>query len=418
MNCTISTRSDRPFLLLFPTDSCSHASSPVRRRAPSPRFLLAFAAAAFAQAPQPPEVAAKSFIVLDLTTRQTLAEREADASADPASLTKLMTAYIVFQALRDKKLTLEQTLPVSRLAWAERKGGGSLMFIDTTMTPKVDELLRGLIVQSGNDAAVALAEGVAGTVDHFVGMMNRQAQAWGLKNTAFKNVTGLTEPGHRSTARDIGVMAAHIISDFPEYFPYYSIKEYKYNNIAQPNRNLLLRRDPTVDGMKTGYTEAAGYCLLATAQREFPNLGPAGGAGKRRIMTVVLNTTSMEARANESQKLLNWGFQAFDTVRLFDDGKAIVTPQVWKGKASVAKLGAAGAVFVSVPQGRGRQAADQGRAQRPAGRAAGQGPARRQDRGRDGGRHAGAEVPLVVMEPVEQSGIFGRAWDAIRLWLK
>src|SRR5450755_2089974 len=289
-------------------------------------LLLSFACAAFAQAPQPPEVAAKSFIVLDLTTRQTLAEREADALADPASLTKLMTAYVVFVALREKKLTLEQTLPVSRLAWGERKGGGSLMFIDTTMTPRVDELLRGLIVQSGNDAAVALAEGVGGSVDVFVGMMNRQAQAWGLKNTAFKNVTGLTEPGHHSTARDLAAIAAHIISDFPEYFPYYSIKDYKYNNIAQPNRNLLLRRDPTVDGMKTGYTEAAGYCLLATAQREFPNLGASGsGPGKRRILTVVLNTTSMEARANESQKLLNWGFQAFDTMRLFDDGKAVVT---------------------------------------------------------------------------------------------
>jgi D-alanyl-D-alanine carboxypeptidase (penicillin-binding protein 5/6) len=381
-------------------------------------FLLVVSCAALAQAPQPPEVAAKSYIVLDLTTRQTLAERDADASADPASLTKLMTAYVVFQALREKKLTLEQTLPVSKLAWSERKGGGSLMFIDTTMTPKVDELLKGLIVQSGNDAAVALAEGVAGSVDVFVGMMNRQAQAWGLKNTAFKNVTGLTEPGHRSTARDMGVIATHIISDFPEYFPYYSMKEYKYNNIAQPNRNLLLRRDPTVDGMKTGYTEAAGYCLLATAQREFPNLGATGGAGKRRIMTVVLNTVSIEARANESQKLLNWGFQAFDTVRLFDDGKAIVTPQVWKGTANVAKLGAAGALFVSVPRGEGGKL---------------QSKIERTDplvaplaRGQKVGRilvatAAGtplADVPLVVLEPVEQSGIFGRAWDAIRLWLK
>ena len=293
------------------------------------------------------------------------------------------------------------------------------MFIDTTMTPKVDELLKGLIVQSGNDAAVVLAEGVGGSVDVFVGMMNRQAQAWGLKNTAFKNVTGLTEPGHRSTARDLGVIAAHIISDFPEYFPYYSIKEYKYNNISQPNRNLLLRRDPTVDGMKTGYTESAGYCLLATAQREFPNLGPAGGAGKRRIMTVVLNTTSMEARASESQKLLNWGFQAFDTMRLFDDGKAIVTPQVWKGRPNVAKLGAAGRALRQRAEGRGRQAADQGRAQRPAGRAARQGPARRHDPRRDARRaRRSPTCRWWCMEPVEQSGIFGRAWDALRLWVK
>jgi len=387
-------------------------------RALAGAFLLVVATVATAQAPQPPEVAAKSYIVLDLTTRQTLAERDADASADPASLTKLMTAYIVFQALREKKLTLEQTLPVSKLAWSERKGGGSLMFIDTTMTPKVDELLKGVIVQSGNDASVALAEGVAGSVDAFVGMMNKQAQAWGLKNTAFKNVTGLTEPGHRSTARDMGVIAAHIISDFPEYFPYYSIKEYKYNNIAQPNRNLLLRRDPTVDGMKTGYTESAGYCLLATAQREFPNLGPAGGAGKRRIMTVVLNTISMEARASESQKLLNWGFQAFDTMRLFDDGKAIVTPQVWKGTANVAKLGASGAIYVSVPRGEGGKLQTKVERSDPlvAPLAKGQRVGRILVSSAAGTPIA--DVPLVVMEPVEQSGIFGRAWDAIRLWVK
>jgi D-alanyl-D-alanine carboxypeptidase (penicillin-binding protein 5/6) len=231
--------------------------------------LVACAGIASAQSLPPPEVAAKSYIVVDLTTHQTLAERNADAPSDPASLTKLMTAYVVFQALRDKKLALEQKLPVSKLAWSERKGGGSLMFIDTTMTPTVDELLKGVIVQSGNDASVALAEGVAGSVDVFVGMMNRQAQAWGLKNTSFKNVTGLTQPGHTSTARDMSVIAAHIISDFPEYFPYYSIKDFRYNNIAQPNRNVLLRRDPTVDGMKTGYTEAAGYCLLATAATGF-----------------------------------------------------------------------------------------------------------------------------------------------------
>jgi D-alanyl-D-alanine carboxypeptidase (penicillin-binding protein 5/6) len=387
-------------------------------RALAAAFVLAVVTVASAQAPQPPEVAAKSYIVLDLTTHQTLAERDADASADPASLTKLMTAYIVFQALREKKLTLEQPLPVSKLAWSERKGGGSLMFIDTTMTPKVDELLKGLIVQSGNDAAVALAEAVSGSVDVFVGMMNKQAQAWGLKNTAFKNVTGLTEPGHRSTARDIGVIASHIISDFPEYFPYYSIKDYKYNNIAQPNRNLLLRRDPTVDGMKTGYTEAAGYCLLATAQREFPNLGPAGGAGKRRIMTVVLNTISMEARASESQKLLNWGFQAFDTVRLFDDGKPIVTPQVWKGTANVAKLGASGAIYVSVPRGEGAKLQTKVERSDPlvAPLAKGQRVGRILVSSAAG--TAIADVPLVVMEPVEQSGIFGRAWDAIRLWVK
>ncbi|MGK2900752.1 MAG: D-alanyl-D-alanine carboxypeptidase family protein, partial [Burkholderiaceae bacterium] len=298
-------------------------------------FSLAFTATAFAQAPQPPEVAAKSFLVLDMTSNQTLAERNADAPADPASLTKLMSLYVVFTAIHDKKLTLEQKLPVSKRAWDERKAGGSLMFIDTTMTPTVEELLKGEIVQSGNDAAVVLAEAVGGTIDQFVAMMNRQAQAWGLKNTVFKNVTGLTEAGHHSSARDLAVIATHIIRDYPEFFAYYSIKEYKYNNINQPNRNLLLRRDPSVDGMKTGYTEAAGYCLIASAEREFPNLGATGeGPGKRRLLSVVLNTGSMQARANESQKLLNWGYQSFDTVRLFSKGQSIVTVPVWKGKAA------------------------------------------------------------------------------------
>ena len=382
-------------------------------------FALLLSGTAIAQAPQPPEVAAKSFLVLDLTSNQTLAERDADASADPASLTKLMSLYVVFAAIHDKKLTLEQKLPVSKRAWDERKAGGSLMFIDTLMTPTVDELLKGEIVQSGNDAAVVLAEAVGGTLDQFVAMMNRQAQAFGLKNTVFKNVTGLTEAGHKSTARDLAVIATHIIRDYPEFFAYYSIKEYKYNNINQPNRNLLLRRDPSVDGLKTGYTDAAGYCLIATAQREFPNLGADGkGAGKRRILTVVLNTTSMEARAGESQKLLNWGFQAFDTMRLFDDVRAIVTPPVWKGKENLAKLGAAGGLFVSVPKGEGGKLQTKVERTDPlvAPLAKGQ---------RVGtikvSTAAGApvlEVPLVVLEAVEQAGIFGRAWDALRLWIK
>lgn len=372
----------------------------------------------WAQPMQPPEVAAKSYLVLDLTTRQTLAERDADVAADPASLTKLMTAYVVFQALRDKKLTLEQPLSVSKRAWAERKGGGSLMFIDTTMTPKVDELLRGLIVQSGNDAAVALAEGVSGSVESFVELMNRQAQAFGLKNTAFKNVTGLTEAGHHSTARDIGVIATHIVRDFPEYFPYYSMKEYTYNHITQPNRNLLLRRDPTVDGMKTGYTEAAGYCLLATAQREFPNLGPNGTSGKRRVLAVVLNTTSMEARASEAQKLLNWGFLAFDTVRLFEDGKAIVEPRIWKGSANIVKLGAAGGVFVSVPKGEGGKLQTKVERTDPLVAPLGKGQRVGSIKITTGTGQPVAEVPLVALENIDQAGIFGRAWDAIRLWIK
>jgi len=372
---------------------------------------LALAGTSLAQAPQPPEVAAKSYLLLDLTSNQVLAERDPDAPADPASLTKLMTAYIVFGAIQDKKLSLEQTLPVSKRAWDERKGGTSLMFIDTTMTPKVDELLRGMIVQSGNDASVVLAEAVGGTLDQFVAMMNRQAQAWGLKNTSFKNVTGLTEAGHKSTARELAIIASHIIRDHPDFYSYYSIKDYKYNNIAQPNRNLLLRRDPTVDGMKTGFTEAAGYCLIASAQRDFPN-------GRRRLLSVVLNTTSMEARASESQKLLTWGFQAFDAIRLFDNGKPMATVPVWKGKTAEAKLGAAAAVFVSVPKGEGGNLKTQLERSDPlvAPLAKGQRVGTVKVTTTTGTMVA--QVPLVVMDAVEEAGIFGRAWDAIRLWIK
>jgi D-alanyl-D-alanine carboxypeptidase (penicillin-binding protein 5/6) len=376
-------------------------------------FTLAAAAAfnAAAQAPQPPEIAARNYLLLDITANRVLAEREADAPQDPASLTKLMTAYVVFGALREKRITLEQTLSVSKRAWDERKGDPSLMFIDTTMTPKVDELLRGLIIQSGNDAAVALAEGVGGTVEQFVVTMNRQAQAWGLKNTTFTNVTGMTEPGHRSSARDMAVIASHIIQDFPEYYPYYSQKEYSFNKIRQHNRNMLLTRDASVDGMKTGYTDAAGYCLVASAQREFPN-------GKRRLLTVVMGTASKEARASESQKLLNWGYSAFDALRLFDGGQAISTVPVWKGATPDAKLGAAGPVFVAVPRGEGAKLQTKIERTDPLVAPLTKGQRVGTLRVTTATGAPVAEVPLVVQDAVPLAGIFGRAWDAMRLWIK
>ncbi len=376
-------------------------------------FLLAAAGtvASFAQMPQPPEIAARQYILLDLTSQQVLAERDADAQAEPASLTKLMTAYIVFGALRDKKLTLEQTLPVSERAWNERKGGASVMFIEPRMTPKVDELLKGMIVQSGNDASVALAEGVGGTVEQFVEMMNRQAQAWGLKNTQFKNVTGMTEPGHYTSARDLSVIAGRIITDFPQEYRYYSLRDYTFNRIKQDNRNLLLGRDPSVDGMKTGYTDAAGYCLITSANRTMPN-------GDRRLVSVVLGTASREARAGESQKLLNWGWQAWDMVRLFEPGKAVVTVPVWKGDQAQVALGARGGLFVTVPKGEGgKLKTDITRTDplvAPLTKA--------QEVGTitvtTSGGATVARVPLVVNDAVGLAGIFGRAWDAIRLWIR
>ena len=374
-------------------------------------LLAALVPAALAQTPQPPEIAARQYLLIDLASKQVLAEREADAQADPASLTKLMTAYLVFNALRDKKLDLEQALPVSTTAWAERKGGGSLMFIDTTMTPKVSELLRGLIVQSGNDAAVALAEGVGGSVENFVAQMNRQAQAWNLKNTQFTNVTGLTGAGHYSSARDVATVAAHIIDEHPGFYALYSMREYTYNRIKQDNRNLLLGRDPTVDGMKTGYTEAAGYCLVASAVRDTP-------AGKRRLLSVVLGTASREARAAESQKLLNWGWQAWDAVRLFEAGKPVATVPVWKGSKAEARLVAQGGLVVTVPRGEGGRLKTTIERSDPLLAPLTQGQPVGIIRITTAGGSEVATRPLVVMEAVPLAGLLGRAWDSLRLWIK
>jgi D-alanyl-D-alanine carboxypeptidase (penicillin-binding protein 5/6) len=368
--------------------------------------------AAFGQALPAPEIAAREYLLIDMNAGQVLAERAADTSADPASLAKLMVAYLVFVQLKDHKLALDQKLPVSTRASAERKGGGSLMFIDATMQPSVDELLQGLIVDSGNDAAVALAEGVAGSVDAYVAMMNRQAQAWGLKNTTFRNVSGVTEPGQRSTPRDIVAIAQHIVRDFPEYYHYYSQRDYRFNNIQQENRNLLLKRDPSVDGMKTGFTDAAGYCLLASAQREFPN-------GKRRLMAIVMGADSAQGRANETQKLLNWGFTAFDDVRLVEAGKPVGAPvTVWKGTQGQVALGSADAIYVAVPKGEGDRLKTLIQRTDPlvAPLTRGQRVGSLQVTTAAGA--AIATIPLTVLEDVPQAGLFGRAWDAIRLWIK
>jgi len=303
------------------------------------RVLLAAAAASFcmlavAQVPAPPEVAARSYLLLDVTANQLLAQKDIDSPVEPASLTKLMSAYLVFDALKSKKITLTQTFPVSPRAW---KMPGSRMFIDPKMQVPVEDLIKGLIVQSGNDATVALAEGVGGTVEHFVELMNEQAKALGMKSTGYKNPEGLTAPGHTTTARDLSILATRLMRDFPEYVHYYAIKKYRYPGTPSTNdtnRNLLLFRDPTVDGLKTGHTDAAGYCMIVTAKRDFPNLG-----GGRRLLSIVLGAASENARANESQKLLNWGYTAYDAVKLFDANQPAATPAVWKGQVNTLKLG-------------------------------------------------------------------------------
>ena len=368
--------------------------------------------AAFGQALPAPEIAAREYLLIDMNAGQVLAERAADTSVDPASLATLMTAYVVFVQLKEHKLSLDQKLPVTARALAERKGGGALMYVDATTTPTVDELLQGLVVDSGSDAAVALAEGVGGSVDNFVAMMNRQAQAWSLKNTTFKNVSGLTEVGHRSTPRDLVAIAQHVIRDFPEYYHYYAQRDFTFNGIHQDNRNILLRRDTSVDGMKTGYTEAAGYCLLASAQRDFPN-------GKRRLIAVVMGTGAKEARADEAQKLLNWGYTAFDDIRLVEAGKAVGTPvPVWKGRQAQVALGSADAIYVAVPKGEGEHLMTQIERTDPLVAPLTKGQRVGSLKVATAAGTPIATIPLTVLEEVPQAGLFGRAWDAIRLWIK
>ncbi len=372
---------------------------------------------ASAQALTPPEVAARAYLLLDVTSQQVLAAKDADVPVEPASLTKLMTAYLVFDALKAKKISLTQTFGVSERAW---KMPGSRMFIDPKMMVPVEDLLKGMIVQSGNDATVALAEGVAGSVERFVQLMNEQAKALGMTNTSYKNPEGLTEAGHTTTARDLATLSTRLMRDFPDYVPYYAIQRYRYAGTPaanDTNRNLLLFRDPSVDGLKTGHTNAAGYCLVATARRSFPALGE-GAAGQRRLISVVLGAASENARAAESQKLLNWGFSAYEAVRLFAPGQAAVTPAVWKGKAPTVGLGVPEGIVVSVPAGEGAKLKTEVLRPDPLVAPLQKGQKLGSLKVSTGGGVAVTEVPLTVLETVEEAGILGRAWDAIRLWIK
>ena len=382
-------------------------------------LLLVITSTAFAQAPQPPELAARSYLLLDVTANQILAAKDIDSQIEPASLTKLMTEYLVFDALRAKKIDLKQTLPVSQRAW---KMPGSRMFIDPKMLVPVEDLIKGMVVQSGNDATMALAEGVGGTAEKFVQMMNAQAKALGMKNTSYKNPEGLTEAGHTTTARDLSILSVRLMSDFPEYVGFSAIKKYHYPGTPATNdmnRNALLFRDPSVDGLKTGFTEAAGYCMIATAKRDFPNLGAAGTPGPRRLLSIVLGTASDNARANESQKLLNWGYTAFEAVKLFDANQVVASPNVWKGKSNIVKLGQTSAIVVAVPAGTAAKLKTQVARPEPLVAPVPKGQTIGSLKVTTGDNPAVvAETPLLVLEAVEEAGVLGRAWDAVRLWIK
>ncbi len=300
--------------------------------------LICTAPALAQQAPVPPKLAAKTWLLLEMGSGQVLTTENPDEKIEPASLTKLMTAYLTFAALHKKTIALEQPITVSEKAW---RTGGSKMFIRVDTQVSVDDLIKGMIVQSGNDACVALAEAIAGSEESFAQMMNRESKRLGMTSSNFTNSTGLPDPQLYTTARDLATLASALIRDFPEeYKRYYSMKEFRYNNITQPNRNRLLFIDSSVDGVKTGHTEAAGYCLISSALRD-----------NRRLLSVVLGTKSDSMRASESLKLLNWGFQSYEAVTLFPKGQPVATLRVWKGGQKTVKAGFEQSFMIAVPRG-------------------------------------------------------------------
>ena len=354
------------------------------------------------QLPIPPSLAAKSWLLLEMGSNQMLTSEKPDERLEPASLTKLMTAYLTFAAIHKKTIALEQAVPVSEKAW---RTGGSKMFVRVDTQVPVEDLIKGMIVQSGNDACVTLAEAIAGSEENFAQMMNREAQRLGMKSSSFRNSTGLPDPEHYTTARDLSLLASALIRDFPEeYKKYYSMKEFTYNGITQPNRNRLLYIDPTVDGVKTGHTEAAGYCLISSALRD-----------KRRLLSVVLGTASDSARASESQKLLNWGFISYDAVSLYTKDQAVASLRVWKGAQKEVKAGFTSDLSIAVPKGYADKVKSEFVAEPrliapiEAGQKLGTLKVTVDDK-------VYGEYPVTALENVSLGNIFIRILDTIRLW--
>jgi D-alanyl-D-alanine carboxypeptidase (penicillin-binding protein 5/6) len=352
--------------------------------------------------PPPPVLAAKSWLLYDYTSNQILVNENGDERIEPASITKLMTAYLAFAALKQGHLSQEQTVTPSTAA-LHTQGEESRMFLGQNKPVTVGELLRGLIVQSGNDAARVLAETIAGSEEKFSELMNKEAQRLGMNNTHFVNASGLPSAQHYSTAYDLALLAAAIVRDFPEYYPLYNLREYQYNNIKQANRNRLLWIDPYVDGMKTGHTESARFCLVASAKRD-----------KRRLISVVIGATSDNLRATESQKLLNYGFQYFETVRLYQKNQPVASIRAWKGTENKVNIGFRDDLFLTIPTGQLAQMKVTMETHQPL-----IAPI-------SGGQKIGilkltlggkpyAEFPLVALEAVPLANVFSRGWDNIRL---
>ena len=301
-------------------------------------LLFAVTGQAAAPIPDPPELNANSYLLIDFDSGATLAEKDADKRIEPASITKLMTAYLVDKAIADGTITSGDMVTISEKAWRMK---GSKMFVEVGKQVSVEDLLKGLIIQSGNDASIALAEYVAGSEDAFVGYMNHQAKVFGMTNTHFANATGWPSEDHYSTARDIAILTRAVIRDFPQSYQLYKEREYTYNDIRQFNRNRLLWRDDSVDGVKTGHTESAGYCLVASAKRE-----------DMRLISVVLGTDSDKARTQSSQALLNYGFRYFETYRLYAADEVLNRARIWYGDQDQVAMGVARDIHITIPRGR------------------------------------------------------------------
>ena len=382
-------------------------------------LLLSFAVAlplvAIAQTPPPPTptppkgmpipaaptLSANSYILVDFNSSHVLVESNPDTHVEPASITKVMTSYIVFSELASGNIKLTDTVTVSETAW---RTGGSRMFIEPSMQPTVEQLIMGMVVQSGNDASVALAEHLAGTEDAFAGLMNHYADQLGMTNSHFMNSTGLPHENHFTTARDVATLSIALIKNFPDFYPWYSEKEYSFNNIRQHNRNNLLWRDPAVDGLKTGHTEAAGYCLAASAKRD-----------GMRLVSVVLGSGSETSRVNESQTLLNYGFRFFETIQLYKAGQELAQGKVWKGEEDQIRLGIRDELFITIPRGRydDLDAEVEMRPELIAPIAEGE------EVGQISIRIEDVEISnrgLVALESIPEAGIFGRTWDGMSMW--
>jgi len=364
--------------------------------------LLAAAAPLSAQVPDAPAINATSYVLVDFHSGQAIAAEEPALRVEPASITKLMTSYVVFRELAAGRLGLDETVRISEKAW---RTGGSRMFVEVGSEVAVEDLLKGVIVQSGNDASVALAEHVAGSEAVFAQMMNAEAERLGMTGTHYMNATGLPHPEHYTTARDVAVLARALIGEFPRYYRWYSQDEFTYNDITQHNRNLLLGRDPSVDGLKTGHTESAGYCLATSAERD-----------GMRLISVVMGSDSESARATASQSLLNYGFRFFETFKLYSAGDVLTTAPVWKGTVDEMELAIPDDLYVTVPRGRQDQlSADVEIPSRPvAPFAAGQPFGRLEVRLGDELR---LEQPLRVVDDVPLAGWWGRTTDGLGLWL-